>query len=330
MPRNSNDWISSINTYKEQYEGFKKELIPKPQLEMDENFKKTKKAKKIDHPLSNDTDSVWNQFYKDNDLWEEIEKDAKRTRNETFFFIKALKHEDTVKHWDRLQRQADLKKSELTLEDKENYIETHGDILSRILFIYAKLNPGIKYVQGMNEILATLYFVFYDTDCPILIDSFESDLFYWFQSLMGEISDRFCRTLDSEDTGIQGKIDIFAGLLKIHDKEVYDHLKKWHINHQFYALKWIMLLLCQDFNIYDISRIWDTLLSDPDRFEFLNYICLSMIHYLRDIILEGDFSDGMQALQKFPQDVDVRGLLNQANTYVEDIPKYEKYIGDHC
>jgi len=41
-----------------------------------------------------------------------------------------------------------------------NYIETHGDVLHRVLFIYAKLNPGIKYVQGMNEVLAVLYFCF--------------------------------------------------------------------------------------------------------------------------------------------------------------------------
>lgn len=46
-------------------------------------------------------------------------------------------------------------------QDRELYIETHADILTRILFIYAKLNPGIKYVQGMNEVLAVLYFVFW-------------------------------------------------------------------------------------------------------------------------------------------------------------------------
>lgn len=47
-------------------------------------------------------------------------------------------------------------------DDRINYIETHADVLARILFIYAKLNPGVKYVQGMNEILATLYYAFYD------------------------------------------------------------------------------------------------------------------------------------------------------------------------
>jgi hypothetical protein len=32
--------------------------------------------------------------------------------------------------------------------------------LRRVLTIFAKLNPGIRYVQGMNEVLAPLFYVF--------------------------------------------------------------------------------------------------------------------------------------------------------------------------
>ena len=63
----------------------------------------------------------------------------------------------------RLQHQAEKKKSDLKPDDLKNYIESHADILHRVLFIYAKLNPGIKYVQGMNELLAVLYFCFWLT-----------------------------------------------------------------------------------------------------------------------------------------------------------------------
>lgn len=78
--------------------------------------------------------------------------------------------------------------------------------MSRILFIYAKLNPGIKYVQGMNEILATLYFVFNKDNTETLRKTIESDLFFCFTNLMSEIRDRFCWTLDAEESGINGKI----------------------------------------------------------------------------------------------------------------------------
>lgn len=38
--------------------------------------------------------------------------------------------------------------------------EAHWEVVERILFIYAKLNPGIAYVQGMNEIVGPLYYTF--------------------------------------------------------------------------------------------------------------------------------------------------------------------------
>lgn len=58
----------------------------------------------------------------------------------------------------------DTKRADLKTSDFKNYIETHADVLHRILFIYAKLNPGIKYVQGMNEVLAVIYFCFLEQD----------------------------------------------------------------------------------------------------------------------------------------------------------------------
>jgi hypothetical protein len=55
----------------------------------------------------------------------------------------------------------EFRKFELSEQEREEYIETHADILTRILFIYAKLNPGVGYIQGMNEVLAVFYLCFY-------------------------------------------------------------------------------------------------------------------------------------------------------------------------
>lgn len=41
----------------------------------------------------------------------------------------------------------------------ENGKEAHWEVVERILFLYAKLNPGINYVQGMNEIIGPIYYV---------------------------------------------------------------------------------------------------------------------------------------------------------------------------
>lgn len=37
--------------------------------------------------------------------------------------------------------------------------EAHWEVVERILFLYAKLNPGIGYIQGMNEIIGPIYFI---------------------------------------------------------------------------------------------------------------------------------------------------------------------------
>lgn len=45
--------------------------------------------------------------------------------------------------------------------------EAHWEVVQRILFIYAKLNPGQGYVQGMNEIIGPIYHVLASASDPI-------------------------------------------------------------------------------------------------------------------------------------------------------------------
>eukprot|EP00916_Digyalum_oweni_P025700 GHVL01042297.1.p1 GENE.GHVL01042297.1~~GHVL01042297.1.p1 ORF type:complete len:363 (-),score=43.62 GHVL01042297.1:3455-4543(-) len=66
----------------------------------------------------------------------------------------------------------------------------HYDVLGRILFIYAKLNPGIMYVQGMNEILAPIYFCF--ASDPVDRAHAEADSFFCFTCIMQSQRDAFC------------------------------------------------------------------------------------------------------------------------------------------
>jgi hypothetical protein len=57
----------------------------------------------------------------------------------------------------------------------------------------------------MNEILATLYYCFYDSTSEFC-EYFESSLFFCFTKVMSDLRDGFIRTMDSEETGINGKI----------------------------------------------------------------------------------------------------------------------------
>lgn len=49
--------------------------------------------------------------------------------------------------------------SNQSYEAMEEGSEAHWEVVQRILFLYAKLNPGLGYVQGMNEIIGPIYYV---------------------------------------------------------------------------------------------------------------------------------------------------------------------------
>lgn len=57
------------------------------------------------------------------------------------------------------------KRAHENYEAMEEGKEAHWEVVERILFIYAKLNPGQGYVQGMNEIIGPIYYTLAsDTD----------------------------------------------------------------------------------------------------------------------------------------------------------------------
>ena len=67
--------------------------------------------------------------------------------------------------------------------------------MKRALFIFAKLNPGLRYVQGMNELLAPLYYHFrLDPDRDNSVHA-EADAFFCFMDIISEFRDNFCQQL---------------------------------------------------------------------------------------------------------------------------------------
>jgi len=77
--------------------------------------------------------------------------------------------------------------------------------LQRLLFVFSKLNPGLRYVQGMNELAAPLYYVF-STDAADQADAdaAEADTFFAFVRLLtlSENRDLYCKSLDTAASGV--------------------------------------------------------------------------------------------------------------------------------
>uniref|UniRef100_A0A8D1AYS3 TBC1 domain family member 13 n=2 Tax=Sus scrofa TaxID=9823 RepID=A0A8D1AYS3_PIG len=192
-----------------------------------------------------------------------------------------------------------------------NGCEAHWEVVERILFIYAKLNPGIAYVQGMNEIVGPLYYTFATDPSSEWKEHAEADTFFCFTNLMAEIRDNFIKSLDDSQCGITYKMEKVYSTLKDKDVELYLKLQEQNIKPQFFAFRWLTLLLSQEFLLPDVIRIWDSLFADDNRFDFLLLVCCAMLILIREQLLEGDFTVNMRLLQDYPI-TDVCQILQKA------------------
>ncbi|XP_048429222.1 TBC1 domain family member 13-like isoform X2 [Pyrus x bretschneideri] len=221
----------------------------------------------------------------DTEIIEQIDRDVKRTHPDMHFFS----------------------------GDSQD-AKSNQDALKTILVIFAKLNPGIRYVQGMNEILAPLFYVLKNDPNEEDAASAEADTFFCFVELLSGFRDHFCQQLDNSVVGIRSTITRLSQLLKEHDEELWRHLEiTTKVNPQFYAFRWITLLLTQEFNFADSLHIWDTLLSDPEGpQETLLRVCCAMLILIRRRLLAGDFTSNLKLLQNYPP-TNISHLLYVAN-----------------
>lgn len=151
-----------------------------------------------DHPLSTAPTSEWGAHFSDADLRHEIAKDVSRTQAGLHFFAGDA---------------------------------TQLGAIKRVLFLWSKMNKGIRYVQGLNEILAPLFYVMaksernaFDTECAA---------FFAFTSLMSVIRDRFDRTMDlDQGGGVFSNLKRLEELIDRHLPLFGDTLKRFEVSLQ--------------------------------------------------------------------------------------------------
>ena len=133
--------------------------------------------------------------------------------------------------------------------------EAHWEIVQRILFIFAKLNPGQSYVQGMNEICGPLYYTFATDPDPEWRQHAEVDCFFCFTNLMGidGVRDNFVQSLDDTEWGISSNMQRLYGMVKSKDLTVYQVLERQQLKPEFFAFRWLTLLLSQEFELPGIK-----------------------------------------------------------------------------
>ncbi|CAG7909102.1 unnamed protein product [Brassica rapa] len=286
LPPERSLWSSELKQKRYQYKHYKDELLTSPSeitwrlvrskgfdnYELKTGSRCMLSRSRItdeDHPLSLRKASIWNTYFQDTETIEQIDKDVKRTHPDIPFFSAG-----------------------------SSFARSNQESMKNILLVFAKLNQGIRYVQGMNEILAPIFYILRNDPDE---DSSTSTV----------------KQLDNSVVGIRSAITRLSQLVRKHDEELWRHLEiTTKVNPQFYAFRWITLLLTQEFSFFDSLHIWDPLLSDPEGpLESLLGICCAMLVLVRKRLIAGDFTSNMKLLQHYP-------TTNISHLFVIDVTNY--------
>ena len=209
---------------------------------------------------------------------------------------------ESAKLLDEIRKDVDRTFPDLSffLDPDDNIGKRRYAAIERILFVWSKHNNGVKYVQGMNEIVGTIYYVFANDWNEEWASEAEADSYWLFNILMTSMQDVFVPDLDEADTGIQGRIEMLEKLLHRHDPEVKDHLDEIGVECSFFAIRWWTTLLSREFLLPDTIRLWDSMFASTHKDNFLCYVCVTMVTMVRGDLLKGDFARCLRLLQAYP------------------------------
>jgi hypothetical protein len=326
IPPVRNEWMSYLEEKRKMYDQYVFDLVQEPEEVSNLRFGAVgspsegavRRKPALDHPLALiDSPSRWRRYWSDQEIFDQVNKDVFRTRPGMDFFYqegdsRLVTPRGNAATLSVLSKEGPTSPKKLAFK-AANIVspKSHYDRMARILFLFSKLNFG--YIQGMNEILAPIYYSFFH---DVLEGHFvEADSFWALSAVMTEQRDIFCSNLDESSIGMYARLGVIQSLLKKLDPEVSTHLSKIGVKFDFFALRWIMLLFAQEFDIPAIQVLWDAIFSDhnpgsrftagstssPVRESLLvHYIAVAMIKKVRTALLDGDFGDAMRNLKQYP------------------------------
>jgi len=152
----------------------------------------------------------------------------------------------------------------------------HLDNLSKILRMYATINPGVGYAQGMCFIAFILYYVYYHDNPKHAVN----DTFYSFHTIMGYIRPFYPR--DQDDMHIGPWLDSTCSVIRL--KLLYRYPKlatklRYTGFIKLMVIKTGPAMFANWFKMDDTMILWDYLFSGDIFENMLNAIAGLIIHH---------------------------------------------------
>ena len=152
----------------------------------------------------------------------------------------------------------------------------HLGNIEKVLKMYAFMNPGVGYAQGMCFIAFLLYYVYY-TDNP---NHAVNDTFFSFHTIMGFIRPFYPR--DMRDIHIGSWLESTASVIRLKILYHYPKLAARLRNTAFIKLMMIKTgpaLFANWFKMHDTEILWDYLFHGDIFENMLNAIAAMLIHH---------------------------------------------------
>jgi len=135
----------------------------------------------------------------------------------------------------------------------------------------------------------------------------------------------------AEDPPLVKRINaIFYDLLPIYDRHLFQHLKANDVLPTVFLIKWVRLLFSREFKFRDTCMIWDALFAysenvampnDPSKtmvsLPLVEPMCIAMLVYIRETLLEGDNSHCLRRLMRYPPVEHLPSLLAKAAHFLK-------------
>ena len=231
---------------------------------------------------------------KDINLINQINKDLPRTRFDCPFYVNEPKNYDTLR---------------------------------RILFYYAKEHSDVNYIQGMNEIIAIIYYIFSKDDNPFNKEYIESDSYYTFEILMEQIKAIFkMENIDYEKLYVKKQIEEIKKMLKKIDPQLMNYFQIIGLEIDNFVMRWLLVLFAQEFTIDVAVNFWDRLFTQKNKIRFICYISAAIIKKNKDIIMKldaGGIMEWAQELQNKMNEIDISDIVKLALQIQKKYNKYE-------
>ena len=113
------------------------------------------------------------------------------------------------------------------------------------------------------------------------------------------------------------------------DSPLFEHLDKENTLFIQFAFRWMNCLLMRELPLHLIVRMWDTYLSEGDRFaNFHIYVCVAFLIHWSEQLRQLDFQQIMLFIQNIPtsnwDDRQIEILLSQSFMYQSLYQNFKK------